>query len=215
MHVIKARSAGGRKNEAARATGQIKTQQLLDLIDESAPDEAVVDVHEIESRLANGSRRIPLPAQDAAVVAVVEGASDTTRRMSAVDLDAAVAAVEAEVHSESTMRMSAIQANQLAALITPVEVSLVDEAISSAAARLAVLPPSAVTTPEAFPVGTEPVVRFAPSRPLAPVADDTFGGPMIDARAEQDIPVRGTNWWLVGGIVAVLMAALALAAVAL
>ena len=202
MHVIKGRSARTARTTderelLSRATGRMQAAKLIDLIDESAPDDGVVDVHEIE-KFANGSRRIPLSEpEDAVVSAIVEGGADTTRRMSAVEWDAAVCAVESEIHSESTMRMSAIQSNELAALITPVEVSLVTE-----------------------PPMQDPVVTFTTPRlalPLpAPIEMDV--DMYMEPAASEPIvaPVRRAgNSWMIGAIIALAGAAAGLAAVLL
>lgn len=203
MHVIKGRTprpAAGTTDERevlARATGRMHAAKLIDLIDESAPDEGVVDVHEIEAKFANGSRRIPLvPPNDvggAVVEAVVEGGADTTRRMSAVEADALVAT---EIRGESTMRMSAIQEHELVALIKPDE------------------PPAA------------PVVRFshssemaAPRAMMSVPEDDDDLVIAVEQSAEPSIaepPVRRrSNAWMIGALIAFAGAAAGLAAVLL
>ena len=205
MHVIKARGANRKSaqgDQLSRATGQIQTQQLLDLIDESAPDEGVVDVHEIESKFANGSRRIALvPPEEAAVCAVVEGSADTTRRMSAVDLDAAVA-IAIEGTADTTRRMSAVQSNELAALITPVEVSVASE-------------PAPVVVKFHQPVPAE-----APMTPpvdvTVPVSEMAWPRHAAEDYAAIDLPVRrGVNVWMIGGLIAFAGAAAGLVAVLL
>lgn len=163
MHVIKAKQREERAHQdgaRSRATGRMQAQKLIELIDESAPDDSVVDLHEVE-KFADGTRRIPLPVEEAAVVAVVEGSADTTRRMSAVEWDAAISAVESEVHSESTTRMCAIQASELAALITPVEVSVVEEPSLAASVEIHA-PVVTFRQPTAVPVeSSEPGHRRA------------------------------------------------------
>ncbi len=158
MHVIKGKRRG-QGSDPARTTGRMQSQKLMDLIDKTAPDEGVVDVHALETSFANGSRRIALAEEDdgAVVAAVVEGGADTTRRMSAVEWDAAVSAaavVEGPVHSESTMRMSAIQSSELARLIAP-EVSL--EVTHEVEHDVAPVVPE------------EPVVRFSTPRIVLPI----------------------------------------------
>jgi hypothetical protein len=215
MHVIKAGSSRRSRNtdEAellARATGRMQAQKLIDLIDESAPEEGVVDVHEIEAKFADGSRRIPLVAQDAAVCAVVEGAADTTRRMSAVDLDAAVVATIDDV-ADTTRRMSAIQANELAALIAP-EVPIARVNVVRAGAPSNVAPPI-----EPSPVVVKfraPTVRPALELPLpAPVEVE------IEIEAEPPpvmaAPRKSSKVWIIGALLAVAGAAAGLAAVVL
>ncbi|MGE0402938.1 MAG: hypothetical protein AB7T06_39900 [Kofleriaceae bacterium] len=206
MHVIKGKRRMERTNQddvVSRATGRMQAQKLIDLIDESAPDEGVVDVHALDMKFADGTRRIEVapPEEEGAVVAIVEGAADTTRRMSAVEWDAAVAAacaVESEVHSESTMRMSAIQANQLAALITPVEVSLVDETHEPIAPALVQEPIITFTTPRL-------------SQPL-PAANE---GADVSVETASAVPRRGANRWMIAAMIALAGAAAGLAAVAL
>lgn len=201
MHVIKGKRRMERTNQddvVSRATGRMQAQKLIDLIDESAPDEGVVDVHALDMKFADGTRRIEVAPleEEGAVVAIVEGAADTTRRMSAVEWDAAVAAaaaVESEVHSESTMRMSAIQANQLAALITPVEVSLVDEA------------------PELV---QEPIITFTTPRLSQPLPAPIEGAD-VSVETAPAVPRRGTNRWMIAAMIALAGAAAGLAAVAL
>jgi hypothetical protein len=216
MHVIKAGSSRRTRNtdEAellSRATGRMQAQKLIDLIDESAPDEGVVDVHEIETKFADGSRRIPLVAQsDAAVCAVVEGAADTTRRMNAVDLDAAVVATIDDV-ADTTRRMSAIQANELAALIAP-EVPIARVNVVRAGAPSNVAPPV-----EPSPVVVKfraPTVRPALELPLpAPVEVE------IEIEAEPPpvtaAPRKSSKAWIIGALLAVAGAAAGLAAVVL
>jgi hypothetical protein len=192
-------------------------EKLMDLIDESAPEEGVVDVTGLEVTFANGSRRIELAdADDGAVVgAVIEGGADTTRRMSAVEWDAAVAAaaVVEEVHSESTMRMSAIQSSELAALITPVDVSIeVDVAVEVVAANIAV---------------DGPVVRFSAPRIVMPIPapvdddDDDLAVPVEQAaapivEAPAPAPKRSFwNAWTIGSLLALAGAAAGLVLVAL
>lgn len=121
MHVIKGRRAPS--HAESRSTGRMQAQNLIDLIDKSAPDEGVVDMHEIEATFANGSRRIELvePDDGAVVQAVPTDAADTTRRMSAVEADALVAV---EIRSESTMRMCAIQESELVKLMAPTEIAI-------------------------------------------------------------------------------------------
>lgn len=172
MHVIKGRRAPS--HAESRSTGRMKAQNLIDLIDKSAPDEGVVDMHEIEATFANGSRRIELaePDDGAIVQAVPTDAADTTRRMSAVEADALVAT---EIRSESTMRMCAIQESELVKLITPLDVTIepvVPEApmVTFNAPRVALPLPApdedievAFDAPEAVPVmAVEPAI--APRR---------------------------------------------------
>ena len=101
---------------------------LIDLIDEIAPEDGMVDIYELESSFARGTTKIARPPEeevDAIVETVVT--SEPTRRMSAVEWDAVLGAVAAESNSRTTTRMTAIQLTELAALITPVEVSVADE----------------------------------------------------------------------------------------
>lgn len=206
MHVIKGKRRMERTNQddvVSRATGRMQAQKLIDLIDESAPDEGVVDVHALDMKFADGTRRIEVAPleEEGAVVAIVEGAADTTRRMSAVEWDAAVAAaaaVESEVHSESTMRMSAIQANQLAALITPVEVSLVDETHEPIAPELV----------------QEPIITFTTPRLSQPLPEPIEGAD-VSVETAPAVPRRGTNRWMIAAMIALAGAAAGLAAVAL
>lgn len=204
MHVLKARNArptvrNPDQEQLARATGRMQAQKLMDLIDETAPDEGVVDVHALETSFANGSRRIELvePDDGAVVPVAIEGAADTTRRMSAVEWDAAISAVESEVHSESTLRMSAIQASELAALITPVEVSV------------------------EIPLVAEPVVTFTTPRISLPLP-----APVEEASKDVEISIeqvnepavapparRGMNPWMIGALIALAGAVAGLAAV--
>jgi hypothetical protein len=200
MHVIKGKrrvERDGQNDPLAHATGRMQAQALIDLIDETAPEDGVVDVHALETSFANGSRRIELAEpEDAVVEAVVEGASDTTRRMSAVEADALVAV---EIRSESTMRMSAIQASELVALITPEDIS-VSVDVSDA----------------------EPVVRFsAPKLVLpipAPIEDDEVADEYVVERAAPvvEAPVRRRGiGWMVFAFVALASASAALVLVAL
>lgn len=188
MHVIKGkRRAGGQNEVLAHATGRMQAQELIELIDETAPDDGVVDVHALETSFANGSRRIELAEpDDGAVEAIVEGAADTTRRMSAVEADALVAV---EIRSESTMRMCAIQASELVALITPADASVdVDVSVE---------------------VSSEPIVRFsAPKLVLpipAPVEDDEVAEVYLIERAAEPVaeaPARKGIGWMVFGFIA-------------
>lgn len=202
MHVIKGRSAKTDDAVRARATGRIQAQKLIDLIDESAPDEGVVDIHAIEAKLADGSRRIPLVASDdAAVCAAVEGTADTTRRMSAVDVDAAVS-MAIDDSSDTTRRMSAVQANELAAMITPVEVSLATDVAPVEPVVVKFRPPT-----------IEPAHRLELPLPAPVEIEADFDGIADPAAAA---PVRrGANAWMIGALIAVAGAAAGLAAVLL
>jgi hypothetical protein len=199
MHVIKARSTRRTKKteEAellARATGRMQAQKLFDLIDESAPDEGVVDVHQIEARFADGSRRIPL-SEAAAVCAVVDDVSDTTRRMSAVDVDAAVA-MAIDDSSDTTRRMSAIQASELAALITPVaEVPVATEVVVKFRATT-VRPALELPLPAPVEIEAELPELYEPPAVAAPVR-------------------RSSQAWMIGAVLALAGAAAGLAAVLL
>jgi|GEM_PF-5894488 len=206
MHVTKGRNARPtvRKSEQeqiARATGRMQAQKLVDLIDQTAPDEGVVDVPELDTAFANGSRRIALvdPIDSGAVVeAVVEGTADTTRRMSAVEADALVAV---EIRSESTMRMSAIQESELVALITPVEVSIEEPAMSMPVVR--------------FSTGSEPRMALPlPAPPIEEPADVETVELTAGSDAGIEVPVRrGMNPWMIGGLIALAGAVAGLVAV--
>lgn len=192
MHVKRRVERTKQDDVVSRATGRMQAQKLIDLIDQSAPDDSVVDLHGVD--FADGTRRIPIaPADEGAVVAVVEGSADTTRRMSAVEWDAVAAVVESEVRSESTMRMSAIQANELVALITPVEVSLLEEAEPR-------LHEQEIATQAPIEV-REPIVTFrAPTvRPEEPVIEPPSR--------------RGPNPWMIGALFALAGAIAGLVAV--
>ncbi|MFN0246052.1 MAG: hypothetical protein ACKV2T_04040 [Kofleriaceae bacterium] len=218
MHVIKAgssrRTSNTDENELpSRATGRMQVQRLIDLIDEIAPEEGVVDVHEIEARFADGSRRIPLVArEDAAVCAVVEGTADTTRRMNAVDLDAVVAITIDDV-ADTTRRMSAVQADELAAMSTPEPpVAPEPRIVRRVVPRI---------EPEASPV----VVKFC--APTVRPARELSSMPPFTAPAEVEVEVevehaiesntlqRSSKGWIIGGLLAVAGAAAGLAAVLL
>ncbi len=205
MHVTKGRNARPtvRKSEQeqiARATGRMQAQKLVDLIDQTAPDEGVVDVPELDTAFANGSRRIALvdPSDSGAVVeAVVEGTADTTRRMSAVEADALVAV---EIRSESTMRMSAIQESELVALITPVEVSIEEPAMSMPVVR--------------FSTGSEPRMALPLPAPIEEPADVETVELTAGSDAGIEVPVRrGMNPWMIGGLIALAGAVAGLVAV--
>ena len=185
----------------ARATGRMQAQKLIDLIDQTAPDEGVVDVHEIESKFADGSRRIPL-VEEAAVCTVVEGAADTTRRMSAVDVDAAVA-MAIDDASDTTRRMSAVQANELAALITPVEV-VVAETCDAPDIAVASAIEGAIESEIESEIEIAPVVVTFRAPTVTPVEDDE---PVVERRSARA--------WMIGAVLAVAGAGAALAAVLL
>lgn len=219
MHVTKGRNAHpiARTSEQAQrthATGRMQAQKLIDLIDQSAPEEGVVDVHELDTAFANGSRRIALvdPIDRGAVVeAAVEGTADTTRRMSAVEADALVAV---EIRSESTMRMSAIQESELVALITPVEVSV--EAPSEAANEAtneATNDEPAMSMPVVrFSKGSEPRMALPLPVPMEqPAVDDVEN---LELAPGIEAPVRrGLNPWMIGGLIALAGAVAGLVAV--
>lgn len=196
MHVLKARNVRPTvRNPDAAATGRMQAQKLIDLIDATAPDEGVVDVHALENSFANGSRRIALvEPKDAVVEAIVEGGADSTRRMSAVEADALVAV---EIRSESTMRMSAIQESELVALITPAI-----EAESN----------------------VEPVVRFTSPKLVLPipapvedddVADEYMVEPAVGITATTSPVRRRRLGWMALAFVAFASASAALVLVAL
>lgn len=215
MHVTKSRNAHpiARTSEQAQrthATGRMQAQKLIDLIDQSAPEEGVVDVHELDTAFANGSRRIALvdPIDRGAVVeAAVEGTADTTRRMSAVEADALVAV---EIRSESTMRMSAIQESELVALITPVEVSV--EAPNEATNEATNDEPAMSMPVVRFSKGSEPrMVLPLPAPMEQPAVDDVEN---LELAPGIEAPVRrGMNPWMIGGLIALAGAVAGLVAV--
>jgi hypothetical protein len=90
----------------SRATGRLNAQALIDLIGESAPEEGVVDLHELEASFSRGA------------VVAEEITGEPTRRMSTAEAEAAMTAVE-DVNARPTARMSAVQASELAALLAP------------------------------------------------------------------------------------------------
>lgn len=213
MHVVKARNTRPtvrNPEQPAGATGRMQAQKLIELIDETVQDEGVVDVHQLESSFANGSRRIALvdPEETAVVGAIVDGAADSTRRMSAVEWQTAVSAVVSEVHSESTMRMSAIQASELAALTSDVEVEVTQQA--------------PVTASHLAASASEPVVRFSAPRlvlPIpAPVEDDEIADEYRVEPAQTAVQApakRRVNAWMIGALIAFAGAATGLVIVAL
>lgn len=92
---------------------------LIDLIDESAPEDGVVDIYEIEASFARGTEKIARPTDLDGAVVEAEIASEPTRRMSAVECDAALELVAASGPPKTTMQMPAVQVAELAASITP------------------------------------------------------------------------------------------------
>lgn len=84
----------------------MRAQTLLELIGESAPEEGVVDLHELEASFSGGA------------VVAEEITAEPTRRMSTAECDAALVAAEG-INGKATTRMSAVQSSELAALIAP------------------------------------------------------------------------------------------------
>lgn len=105
------------------ATRPMQAVTLLDLIDESAPEDGVVDIFALESTFARGTARIersPVPdaLPDGAVVEAPITA-ESTRRMTAVEWNEAMAASAASAAPKTTMQMPAVQVAELAASIAP------------------------------------------------------------------------------------------------
>lgn len=111
------------------ATRRMQAVKLIDLIDEIAPEDGVVDIFEIEASFARGTEKMVRPADpgDAVVEAAVIG--ESTRRMSAVEWDEAMSAVAASGSPKATMQMPAIQVAELTASITPEPSAPVAESI--------------------------------------------------------------------------------------
>ncbi len=101
------------------ATRRMQAVNLIDLIDESAPEDGVVDIYEIEASFARGTEKIARPTDLDGAVVEAEIASEPTRRMSAVECDAALELVAASGPPKTTMQMPAVQVAELAASITP------------------------------------------------------------------------------------------------
>jgi len=201
MHVIKGRRAptNGDAEVMSRSTGRMRAQNLIELIHTSAPDEGVVDMHEIEATFADGSRRIPLtdPSDGAIVQAVPMDAADTTRRMTAVEADALV---QTEIRSESTMRMSAIHQSELVALITPTDVRDAPNAHDASAAH------------DAFEEPVVPIVTFTTPRMVLPLPAPAEEIEAIEPEPpevtlEPTIATKRGNGWTVFAIVTLLCAA--------